>query len=303
MTAKKSSNKARPKIAFLGGDMRTLAVAKSLSDEELDIFLWGVECDIGGYRITLCDNIYRAIEDASAVILPLPASKDGCTLNCEDAFADGKPTLGALADAVEGAIIIGGKLPPSFVSHCEQHNIPCFDYFESEAFQIKNAYTTAEAALSIAMNSQKKNIKGSRLAISGYGRIGKQLTTLLLALGADVTVCARNSSDLAWAALKGADIVDISTAENINILADGYDIIFNTVPARLFSADFLSMLNPKTLIIDLASSPGGVDISQAKRLRKNVLWATSLPGKYAPESAGELIAECIGKIIHKEVDI
>ena len=59
----------------------------------------------------------------------------------------------------------------------------------------------------------------------------------------------------------------------------------------------LSSLNKDTLIIDLASAPGGVDVSAAKRLSSRVLWASSLPGKYAPESAGELIANCIADII------
>ena len=56
-------------------------------------------------------------------------------------------------------------------------------------------------------------------------------------------------------------------------------------------------MDKNTLIIDLASSPGGVDVSAAKKLNSRVLWASSLPGKYAPESAGELIADCIGDII------
>ena len=51
-----------------------------------------------------------------------------------------------------------------------------------------------------------------------------------------------------------------------------------------------------SILIELASSPGGVDVSSAKRLGSQVLWASSLPGKYAPESAGELIADCVRNI-------
>ena len=56
-----------------------------------------------------------------------------------------------------------------------------------------------------------------------------------------------------------------------------------------------------TFIIDLASVPGGVDILAAKELGANVLWATSLPGKYAPVSAGRLIANCVDNILRGEV--
>jgi dipicolinate synthase subunit A len=47
------------------------------------------------------------------------------------------------------------------------------------------------------------------------------------------------------------------------------------------------------LIIELASSPGGVDVCAARELCANVMWAPSLPGKYAPESAGRIICECV----------
>jgi dipicolinate synthase subunit A len=89
-------------------------------------------------------------------------------------------------------------------------------------------------------------------------------------------------------------------SESIDRLTHGYDIIFNTVPTWLFLEDFLLKINKNTLIVDLASSPGGVDVSAAKKLSSRVLWASSLPGKYAPESAGELIASCIKNIISEE---
>ena len=54
------------------------------------------------------------------------------------------------------------------------------------------------------------------------------------------------------------------------------------------------------MIIELASAPGGVDICAARELSSNVLWASSLPGKYAPYSAGALIAECVKDILLSE---
>ena len=40
----------------------------------------------------------------------------------------------------------------------------------------------------------------------------------------------------------------------------------------------------------------------AKELGSNVSWATSLPGKYAPRSAGDIIAACVMRII-EEADL
>ena len=74
------------------------------------------------------------------------------------------------------------------------------------------------------------------------------------------------------------------------------------MPFWLFDRDFLSRVDKSTFIVDLASAPGGVDIRAAKELGANVSWATSLPGKYAPRSAGAIVSECVQKLV-SEVDI
>ena len=292
----------RTKIAFLGGDMRLASALKRLSQSDNELFVWKVPSCTDGGNIHVSDTVYKAISGAAAVILPLPSSTDGVTLNCVTDNNESKTALTLIADAIdEGCIIIGGKLPRTFCDYAALKGIKTFDYFESEEFQIKNAYTTAEAALNIAMNNLAKNIRGSSFAITGYGRISKQLAKLLLALGGNVTVAARKDSDLAWARLEGCETVRLNGRDSVEKLCDGYDIIFNTVPSWLFDEQFLKKVNKKTLIIELASAPGGIDISEAKKQKSNVLWAASLPGKYAPESAGELIGECIEGIMAAEV--
>ena len=292
------------KIAFLGGDGRQHTAAVKLSCGVWDIYEWGQDTSQAQDGIISCDNIYEAISDARAVILPLPSSIDGTTLNTQSAYVQTKVELASIADAVPSdCIIIGGKLPQSFCERAMLRGVRCFDYFEFEDFQIKNAYTTAEAALSIAMNSLSKNIRDSKFAITGYGRIAKQLSRLLRALGAEVTVCARKSRDLAWAELDGCYSVRLEEGKIAEDLLEGYDVIFNTVPRWLFGEEFLERVDRKTLLIELASSPGGIDVSSARRLRSNVLWAASLPGKYAPDSAGALIAECVGSLLQAEVSV
>ncbi len=301
----KNEKVCKHKIAFLGGDMRTASVAHTLSRKGMNIFVWGVENIASEGNICVCQSPWLAISNAEAAILPLPASRDGMHLNCsapQGSECEAAPLLSDIAEAMgENCILIGGRLPQSLIECAALHGKRCFDFFASEAFQIKNAYTTAEAALNIAMNSLNKNIRESRFAITGYGRIARQLAALLRAMGAEVCVAARRESDLAYAELLGCKTVSIAERSTLVLLCEGYDIIFNTVPQWLFDEELLSLLDENTLIVDLASSPGGVDIASAKRLKRRVLWATSLPGKYAPESAGALIASCVYDIIEREV--
>ena len=301
MKGKLTMNKTL-KIAFLGGDRRQHTAAVKLAGGRYGICSYALDGEGAGETVERPED---ALRGARAVVLPLPVSSDGIELNIRKSSAE-KLMLCDLADAIEeGTTVIGGKLPSAFRDRLLARGIKCFDYFESEAFQIKNAYTTAEAALFVAMEKLGRTVRGADFAITGYGRIAKQLASLLVSLGGRVTVCARKESDLVWAELLGCRTLKISTEDknSVSPLLWGYDVIFNTVPAWLFDANALERIDKRTLLIELASTPGGIDVLAAKRLHSNVLWAASLPGKYAPESAGELIADCVRAILESEVRV
>ena len=140
-------------------------------------------------------------------------------------------------------------------------------------------------------------INGANCLITGYGRIGKTLSRLLILLGANVTVAARKFSDLSWAEAQGCASIEMSQLQN----AGDFDVIFNTVPVMLFDKDILSGLNQNTLLIDLASRPGGVDFNAAADLQIKTIWALSLPGRVAPKSAGLIIKNTILNMIKEGV--
>ena len=299
--------KTKTKIAVMGGDLRQLVVARELAGL-YDVFAWGTwgEREIEG--VHACESPEQVIDGAEAVILPLPASTDGATLNSPSDLAQNRIKLSRIAGLMrDGGILVGGKLPEALCQVARSKGIKCIDYFADEMLQIKNAYITAEAALSIAMNSLGKSVADSRFAITGYGRIASQLAALLRKLGAAVTVAARKESDRAYAECIGCDSLaireDSGKGRWYDPIKRGYDVLFNTVPDWLFDRAFLETLDKRTFIIDLASAPGGVDVCAAKELSANVLWATSLPGKYAPESAGRIISDCVKSILEGELDL
>ena len=57
-----------------------------------------------------------------------------------------------------------------------------------------------------------------------------------------------------------------------------------------------------TLVLDLASKPGGLDLDAASALNRRVIWALSLPGKTAPVTAGEIIARTVSHLIEERGD-
>ena len=123
------------------------------------------------------------------------------------------------------------------------------------------------------------------------------LSEKLSCLGANVTVMARSQKDLAWCSVCGYSLVKPSGLREV---LKEQNIIFNTVPALILNSELLQYVGRGTLIIDLASAPGGVDLACAKKLQIKAVKALSLPGKTAPKSAAEIIKDTILNIAREE---
>jgi dipicolinate synthase subunit A len=80
---------------------------------------------------------------------------------------------------------------------------------------------------------------------------------------------------------------------------ENFDIIINTIPAKVIDSSILKRIRNESLIIDLASKPGGVDFKEAETLGKKVIWALGLPGKVAPKTAAEYIFKYIIETIYE----
>ena len=294
------------RFAVIGGDQRMTHVARRLTEEGYDVYVLGCgeEClprHPGKGDLKICTNLSKTTENADVIVLPLPASRDGETVHCPRDPACVVPLgeLKHLLDASPGTILFGGKLPATVAGSPFSSN-RTVDYYRSEILQLRNAAVTAEAALMTAMQLTDGTIRGAEVAVIGFGRIGKQLARLLVALGAEVTVAARREEVLFEIAAEGyrpQHIRDDAPMMGLSPLTRHIAIVFNTVPAHVLNRELLLSLETETLLIDLASAPFGVcDDDVREATRKNglrYLRAPSLPGSYAPREAGRIIAECI----------
>ena len=168
-------------------------------------------------------------------------------------------------------------------------NVNFICYANDEGFLDKNAYITAECAVMIAMSEAKKTLRESKCAVVGYGRIGKHLSRILMALGTDVVVYARRAQSRELAENDGCRSSQIEDIGN-----ESLDIIFNTVPQKIISKSVSDKISGKALAYDLASLPGGFeDEAFPKR-------ALGLPGKIMPISAARAIFDFVNSCILAE---
>ena len=271
-------------FGIIGGDKRQLYCGKSAADDGYGVYICGFEkCDaLLGMDIS---DIETTVRKSDAVILPLPATKDGVTLNAP--LSDKMIQLDALFEIIRNKPVFCGMSLPF-----KKENV--FDYSTREEFAVANAVPTSEGAIETAMLEYDGTINNSKCLVAGYGRIGRVLSDMLAGLGADVTVSARSLKDIEFIKARGFHAV------STNDIHGKFDIIFNTVPHMIFNAHILAKTALNALVIDLASMPGGVDFSAAKRLNIKTVHALSLPGKVAPKSSGIIIKNAVYNIIREE---
>lgn len=176
--------------------------------------------------------------------------------------------------------IIGGNLTDSIFASYQT-----IDLLQSDDYLAQNAAITAHCAIKIALSVLPRILSDCPVLVVGWGRIGKCLAQLLRRMGAQVTVAARKGADRAVIQALGFR----TTAIPLNS-KQSYRVVFNTAPAPIF---FPASGREDCLKIELASSEGLTG--------NDIVIARGLPGKEAPESSGQLIAQTIHQILnHKE---
>ncbi|MDR3643726.1 MAG: dipicolinate synthase subunit DpsA [Clostridia bacterium] len=285
-------------FAVIGGDLRQVHLAGLLAaDDGYNVLAVGFDREIElASDVARCKSAAEAVQKAGCVILPLPFTVDGVTVNAP--YARSPVPLEEVWGAADAATLItGGKLTEKVWDISRRHGFKLVDYYDREELEILNTIPTAEGAIQIAMEELPITIHGARCLVMGYGRVAKTLCRDLAALGAQVTACARKYADLAWIKALGYQAVHISALHGI---IGSFDIVFNTVPAVILTEAVLSDIRKDCLVIDLASKPGGVDFETAGHLGLKTVWALSLPGKVAPITSGVIIKDTILNILAEE---
>jgi dipicolinate synthase subunit A len=277
-------------VALIGGDARQ----KYLSE------FFSIDFNTVCFGIPQIDNSFKTAEqcvlNADIVVLPIPISRDGKTLNAPHSDL---PIL--LNDIFKNicpkTLVFGGLVNENIADMASRYRVNLIDLLKYEPLTMQNAVLTAEGAVGIAVNESNYAIYGSKCAVCGYGRIGKILTSQLISHGAEVDVYARNITCRSLANIFGANAYSF---EEMAQKADKYQFIFNTVPSVVINSEVLNNVSKECSIIELASNPGGIDLEYSKTKELKVISAMSLPGKKSPITAAKLIGTAIYEKIKEE---
>ena len=284
------------KIVFIGGDLRQIRVVNQMAKSDMNINVFGFDENIINKfdeSVEFVKNIEELNGEYKVINLPLPYTTDGENINAPF-FSGLMPINEVITNILPKSYVLAGRCDEKIKTIAEICGITLVDYFQREELMMLNAVPTAEGALQIAMEETPHTLHGARCLVTGGGRISKILSKMLHGIGAKVSVSARKRGDLAQAEAFGYTGIPIWELYNC---IDRFDVVFNTVPSLVMDSRLLSKIHKSCLIIDLASKPGGVDFDAAQKLGIKVIWALSLPGKVAPDTAGDIIASTILNIL------
>ena len=284
------------KISVIGGDLRLSNLAEMLAIDTNEVSVFGMENVneiMDNKDIIKCNTLEEAVDNSEIIIGSIPFMK-----NNEEMYATFSDKNIKLDDLVKrkckNKTFIAGSISSNAREKLEESYGKVIDIMKEEELVVLNTIATAEGAIDVAIQNTDTTIHGSSVLILGFGRVAKEVANKFHGLSAKVTCAARKNTDLAWIKAMGYKGV------NINDLGEDlkeYDIIINTVPHMIIDKEEMQYMKKNVLLIDLASSPGGINTEDAQKMNLKFVWALALPGKIAPITSAEFIKQTIYNII------
>jgi dipicolinate synthase subunit A len=287
-------------IAVIGGDARQLEVIRKLTELDAKVTLIGFEQLDSGFTSASKELMADAdFEDLDAILLPVPGTNNEGVV--DTIFSNEKVVLTKeILDSTPSHCTIYSGISNSYLdSIVTASNRKLVKLFERDDVAIYNSIPTVEGTIMMVIQHTEYTIHNSKVAVLGLGRTGMSVARTFHNLGAKVKVGARKSEHIARIVEMGLEAFEF---KNIEEALKDVDVVINTVPVQIVTASVISKLQSHSLIIDLASKPGGTDFRYAEKRGIKALLAPGLPGIVAPKTAGQIIGNVLTQLLKVDLE-
>lgn len=285
-------------IIILTTDKRQEALGKLMPGQK-------VKCSWEEYkREEICEKIY---------VLPTPVTKLNAHAQVKEAIKE------ELAHCKGPVFVFAGAVNGEWKEFLESNGIAYVDFMQLPEVVEGNAVITAEATAAEILLASKKSICQQRILVTGYGCCGKPIASLLRAMGAEVVVAARREEVREEIRQDGFAAVEFNVSGShsaswnytdrlseelcIQDVVGTINTIVNTVPSLVITEEIIEKMSKESLIVDIASSPGGMDFMAAEKYGIPAKLALGLPGIYTTSSSAELLKNAISKYAPLQKDV
>lgn len=282
-------------VLLIGGDARQLEVIRKLTEMDASVTIAGFEGlqspPDGAIQAELEEGLFESVD---ALLLPAVGTDDQGFVHAVFSDRELQLTSEHIAKLPKHCKVYAGMAKPYLRNLCAEHDIQLVELFDRDDVAIYNSIPTAEGAIMMAIQNTDITIHSSSCIVLGFGRTGFTLARTLQGLGAQVMVGVRRSEQYARAAEMGFKPFYMGSFLHH---VSNIDLIFNTIPTMIVTAQIIANLPSRAVIIDLASKPGGTDFRFAEKRGIVAILAPGLPGIVAPKTAGRIVADCLYQLI------
>lgn len=287
------------RVVCIGGDARQLEIIHKLTELDASVTIVGYDqLQNPHYGVQRHPLSVQLLKQADAVVLPAVGTDDNGKIQAIFSSDELVLTEEHVAALPKQCVIFTGMSKPYLSNLCAKYQISLIELFARDDVAIYNSIPTAEGAVMMAIQHTDFTLHGSESIVLGMGRIGFTLARTLLGMGANVRIGVRRDKHFARATEMGFKpffIVDL--AQRVS----NVDLLFNTIPTMIITAQVIAQLPNRAVIIDLASPPGGVDFRFAEKRGIKAILAPGLPGIVAPKSAGRILAQSIALLLLEDM--
>lgn len=288
-------------IAVIGGDARQLEVIRKLIELDAKLSLVGFDQLDHGFTGASKEHMHE-LDFASLDAVILPVAGTNAEGGIDTIFSNEKVAL--TKEQVE-------KTPPHFTiysgisnAYLDNLTLSCqrklVKLFERDDVAIYNSIPTVEGTIMMVIQHTDYTIHGAKVMVLGFGRTGMSVARTFQALGAHVKVGARRSEHI-------ARITEMTFTpfqlQDIEKEVQDVDIVINTIPHLIVTASVIAKMPAHTLIVDLASKPGGTDFRYAEKRGVKAFLAPGLPGIVAPKTAGQILANVLSSLLTEDLKV
>ena len=282
-------------IIVIGGDARQLEVIHQLSELDAKVVLVGFDqltVAIPGTQKEAIENVDPRLFDA--ILLPVSGTSSTGLVEAVFSNKDIMLTEDFISHTKPSCVIYSGINNAYLQGIATQAGRSLVILMDRDDVAIYNSVPTTEGVLLLALQNTDITIHNAKVMILGLGRCGLGLARTFGMLGAKVKVGVRSSEHIARVFEMALTPFHL---QNLEQEIGDVDICINTIPHHVLTANVIAKMPLQTVIIDIASKPGGTDFRYADKRGIKAILAPGLPGIVAPKTAGKILAKVLSKLL------